>query len=365
MNEFVEVEMLDPTVRKRRAEGEEGSPATPLVSPEERILALEALVRTLQLEISELTQRVSNLVTKGVPPATGGLPEAHIPHSSKGRSRGGLGREKSGVTNTSQFVRQNFAEQNIPVGGSAPDRGSARNVPGTFQEGIRVSSREFSEEGGGWQEVRRRAPVREPAASRTPAASRSFKDILLGSTPAETLSAVLRVQEPPESRTTGVVTVMAKLPLRTRARAQPLLAWKAALKALKAPEVLRISLLNPCLAELYVDEAQVESLCGVLRRSGYLVSKELSVRDVERRARDYLRGFFRPLRRAALSALAQNLPEAVLAKAEEKLVGLDPHQRKMWRFQLQLDREWLRSHAVGESFLSGAATVGSGVEAAI
>ena len=157
--------------------------------------------------------------------------------------------------------------------------------------------------------------------------------------------------------------MVAKLPLRTRARIQPLMSWRAALKALKAPEVLRISLLNPCLAELYVDQDQAECLSAVLSRSGYLVSQELGVRDVERRARDYLRGFFRPLRRAALSALAQGLPEAVLAKAEEKLVGLDPHQRKMWRFQLQLDREWLRSHAVGEPFVSSATPAGSEVGA--
>jgi len=76
-----------------------------------------------------------------------------------------------------------------------------------------------------------------------------------------------------------------------------------------------------------------------------LHEEELNEKDLARRARAYLNGYFRPLRRAALHGFNFPQKEAVLAAAEkmipERFKGSSEHQ-KLWRRNIQFDLAQLK-----------------------
>jgi hypothetical protein len=261
----------------------------------------------------------------------------------KDKSGDGLDQEKSTKQGASAPVRQSLKKNNAPGGSLQLGDSKARRagqvsstarladqvppgstVPGKAPAGL------VEEE---WQEVRK------GATKASPPFKKSFKDVLKSSTPEETLKKVL--QEETQERSQGVIKLQVKLNLTAKARKEPLLSWRAVLKALNAPKILGISLLSPSQAELYVEKSRATELEGLLRSKGYLCQHCLSERDVARRARDYLHGYFLPLRRAALEDLSPRLRAMTLKIVEEKIQEMEPIGKKQWNYQLQKDLLWL------------------------
>jgi hypothetical protein len=159
------------------------------------------------------------------------------------------------------------------------------------------------------------------------------------------LKVLLRSPRPEEDRTTLVDIVTATLPLSTKAQAQPMMAWKQALQEITGHQPLLVSLINPCRAEVYLDSKVSTQVRDILSQQGYLQDpSELGERDLVRRKRAYLSGYFLPLRRAALQGLDSMQQLELLQLAEEDLSPSkhpDPITRKQWMFHIKKDRQWI------------------------
>ena len=205
----------------------------------------------------------------------------------------------------------------------------------------------------GWTEVPRSkrslktskqpVPVKTPSSKATPS---SLKDSLGGLSAAEKLKVLLRSPRPDHDRTTMVDIVTVNLPLSKKAQAQPMVAWKQAVKEITGHQPLLVSLVHPCRAEVYVDSAVSMEVKERLRPQGYLEEDppELEERDLVRRKRAYLSGYFLPLRRATLQGLDPTQQLQVLQMAEADLnPSKHPDQmtRKQWMFQIKKDRQWI------------------------
>jgi len=126
-----------------------------------------------------------------------------------------------------------------------------------------------------------------------------------------------------------------------------MVAWKQALRELTGHQPLHVSLINPCQAELYFDTKVSAAVQDSLRQQGYLMDPfELQDdRDLERRKRAYLSGYFLPLRRATLQGLDPTQQLRVLDLAEKDLSPTkhpDPVTRKQWTYQIGKDRQWIQ-----------------------
>jgi hypothetical protein len=173
-----------------------------------------------------------------------------------------------------------------------------------------------------------------------------LKDSLGGLSAAEKLKVLLRSSKPEQERTTMVDIVTVALPLSKKAQAQPMVAWKQAVKEMTGHQPLLVSLVHPCRAELYVDSAISTEVKERLSLLGHLqeAPPELGERDLVRRKRAYLSGYFLPLRRAALQGLDPTQQLQVLQQAEADLNPIkhpDQMSRKQWMFQIKKDREWI------------------------
>jgi hypothetical protein len=161
----------------------------------------------------------------------------------------------------------------------------------------------------------------------------------------DTLKVLLRVAKPPEERSSEIVILLAKLPLTKKAQSQPMLAWKQALKTLTGHLPLSISLINPCKAELFYDSKQASEVSQALKELDYLIEEhpELTDRDLGRRTRAYLDGYFLPLRRAALTGFSLELQKKVLGHSSECLRTKFPDKltQQQWKHQIAKDLAWI------------------------
>jgi len=199
------------------------------------------------------------------------------------------------------------------------------------------------------------APASEPRSPQSPTASRAPETeewTTVGPkgskmrekpTPAERqMPSLLRKQVPPEERTEEVVKVVLKLPLTPAARASPVSSWRKILKKEFKISLtpLHISLVNPEVGEVSL----CATVAGDFKRhlAAYLVDpRPLGAQDLERRARSYLGGFFKPLRRSALVGFDRELQMRVLDRAQELAEQLSTSEARRWRHHVQSDRDWV------------------------
>jgi hypothetical protein len=183
-------------------------------------------------------------------------------------------------------------------------------------------------------------PAKQPKAS-TSNVQKKFKNLqnLSGE---ETIKLLLRRQPPKESQPMEISSVMVSLPFTMKARQQPMLAWKASMKALTGHPPLAISLLNPGKAEVFYDTALILSVRESL--SAYLLNEAgVQERDLQRRKTMYFKGFFLPLRRAALQGFSIEAQHQLLDLAEKDLPRIpETDKRKQWKFHISKDRSWLQ-----------------------
>jgi hypothetical protein len=189
-------------------------------------------------------------------------------------------------------------------------------------------------------------PVAPQPSKELKTSSKSFKDSLGGLTGSEKLKVLLRVPRSEEEKTSCVEVLTVSLPLSKKAQAQPLVAWKQAILELTGHQPLLVSLIHPCRAEVYMDLKVSTTVKETLRGLGYLQDPlQLDERDLVRRKRAYLSGYFLLLRRAALQGLESNRQLELLQMVEAELSPEkypDQSTRKQWMFQVKKDREWVQ-----------------------
>lgn len=97
-----------------------------------------------------------------------------------------------------------------------------------------------------------------------------------------------------------------------------MIAWKEAVKALTSHSPLAISLLNPEKAELYF-KAEMIPVIRQSRLSAYLLEDiVVQEKDILRRKQLYLKGYFLPLRRAALQGFSSDQQKQLLDFSRER-----------------------------------------------
>jgi hypothetical protein len=151
------------------------------------------------------------------------------------------------------------------------------------------------------------------------------------------------------------LSLTAKLNLSQTARAEPLAAWKAALKLLTGVSPLQISLVNPGIAEAHFEEEDFQIAQAALRKHGALVDDLfLTERDLQRRVAAYCHSPFPLLRRQALKDFSGPLKLKLLQAVEESVAANpDSLARKRLKHAVAKDREWLREPEEGESRAEG------------
>jgi hypothetical protein len=202
----------------------------------------------------------------------------------------------------------------------------------------------------GWKEIpQRRSKEREKQRKKQPqgplpAAKESLKESLDSLNKEGKLRVLLRKPKRTEDRSAKIEVIPVSLPLSARAQAQPMVAWKQALETLTGHRPLSVSLIHPCKGEIFVDSSVQPVVTETLRKEGYLVeTHQVLEKDLERRKQAYLRGYFLPLRRAALTGFTPDLQLKLLDLAEASLLKLpNPTDRKQWKFQIAKDRSWVQ-----------------------
>ena len=131
---------------------------------------------------------------------------------------------------------------------------------------------------------------------------------------------LLRSNPDPDQQTAEVRSMHLKLKLKPAAREAPLESWYALVGAWsKGERPLHISLKNPNEAEIFYDPKatpHIESIPPSVQRVEVPI---LTERDVKRRARAYLAGYFKRLRHATLQGMTPQLQASILLAAEEML----------------------------------------------
>jgi hypothetical protein len=164
----------------------------------------------------------------------------------------------------------------------------------------------------------------------------------------EILKALLKTPKKPEERSSNIISIFVRIPMKVKAMQDPILAWKQFLKAKECDLPLSISLINPCTAELFYEESSLHQVLPVLKAENYLLDQsanhliyKISEKDLIRRADAYLRGYFRPLRLAALVGFNLESQKKVLLLAKERLEKkfVDKFSRQQWRYHVQKDMD--------------------------
>jgi hypothetical protein len=197
-------------------------------------------------------------------------------------------------------------------------------------------------------------PVVEPQSAWTKVTSKKAKKTAAPASLADLLKdkedpmkILLKKPMDEETKTSKVVAMVGRLPLSNTAQSQPILAWKTVLKEVTGHSPLSLSLVNPCVAEIFWDSAVAEEVRLKMSGKGFLDSSPitaLSEKDLNRRRDCYLRGYFLPLRRSALMGFSPTHQEKLLDLAEEKCKTFtDKVARRQWLHHIEKDRKWIKT----------------------
>ena len=217
-------------------------------------------------------------------------------------------------------------------------------IPSTSQENVVQQPPQ-------WKEVTNKKKIlhksyKEATISQDQKTSQSFFQKLQSQSDSDKINQLLRRPKPTQEQNQEISRVVVSLPLSTKARQKPMTAWKEAVKALTSHSPLAISLLNPEKAEIYF-KAEMIPMIRQSRLSAYLLEDiVVQEKDILRRKQLYLKGYFLPLRRAALQGFSSDQQKQLLDLAEKDLPKLDSSFRQQWKFQINKDRTWLQTVSV-------------------
>ena len=202
-----------------------------------------------------------------------------------------------------------------------------------------------------------------PIAPASPAA-KSYASAVKKSLPAfirEAVTATPEIQlhsllkKPPLEKITEVASLVVKIPLCVKARATLPIAQKAcelAFQAATGCTPLLISQYHPGTAEIFIASDQmskaIQALEALTPTGWAILPKATSERDMTRRAHAYLRGYFLPLRLAALEGFSPTEQSIILDRAEKLLDGprFPPAMEKLWKTNIRYDRNRLTDMSV-------------------
>ena len=95
------------------------------------------------------------------------------------------------------------------------------------------------------------------------------------------------------------------------------------------------------MAEVVLPEEYKEPALRLLPEMSIVGDRDLSYKDVKRRAASYNRSYFLELRRASLEGLSNHLQLEVLSTAEAALPRLPEGRRKAVQSAILTDRQWV------------------------
>ena len=150
-------------------------------------------------------------------------------------------------------------------------------------------------------------------------------------------------QHTPESR--AVSSIYFSCRLTRQGRRDPLFSLRKIFQGFTEVHPLECNLVSHSptrsVAEIFLPEIYKEQALRLLPESSIVWGKDLSYKDVRRRAASYNRSFFLELRRANLDGLSNQLQLEVLATAEAAIPRLPEGRRKGVQMAIHSDREWV------------------------
>jgi hypothetical protein len=166
------------------------------------------------------------------------------------------------------------------------------------------------------------------------------------SSPEKTVELLMKKPLSPDQQTLEVSSFVADFPLSPLAQKNSPVAVQAIMESLTGQKALSISMISFSKAEVFVDSRHLESIKTKLSDSRMIALKnhQTTASDLSRRARAYLRGYFKTLRLASLNDFSPTQKLEVLKLAEALLPTIqDRVRRKKWKSTIQFDRAQLLS----------------------
>ena len=196
-----------------------------------------------------------------------------------------------------------------------------------------------------WATVAKKGLPKHPQEKQPP---QTFSQQLKVATSEQQLKLLIRQPLPDSEKATNIVKTPVSIQLTQRAQAQPLLAWKTAIKAVTKQEPLLISLTSLNRADIYWDAKLADSVTKALREKGYLgkAAPSKTPQQLNQAAKTYMRGYFPLLRQSILEEYSPSERETILSKAEEMSLKLEKRQSQRWKYQISQDRIWLSTNTI-------------------
>jgi hypothetical protein len=198
-----------------------------------------------------------------------------------------------------------------------------------------------------WTEVKSKVKVQSIVKpTQVQSSMKSSLKTFLDASPSkeEVLKTLLKSPKKPEERESNIISIFAKAPLTSKGMLEPILSWKQILSHTTGELPLSISIVSPNMVELFYEEKSLHKVIPILKANGHLMERTsamMTEKDIVRRTEAYLRGYFLPLRRAALIGFNPELQKKVLSIAKEKVEKkfVDKFTRQQWRHQIQKDMD--------------------------
>lgn len=153
----------------------------------------------------------------------------------------------------------------------------------------------------------------------------------------------------PDKKSEQVTVLWLNAKFNLGARQYPTQSWNEVLEESEVRQfILQRSLINPNTLEVFVDNKHTEKVTGQLRkweggRVKVVTDFAVSARDTHRRARAYTRGYFLPLRRAALAGLSTDLQILTLKAAKIQVSKEQPGElKRKWLHHIKVDSEYFK-----------------------
>jgi hypothetical protein len=151
--------------------------------------------------------------------------------------------------------------------------------------------------------------------------------------------------EPPR-KTDQVLSRVVSIPFKSTAALSSLKSWKQLIRQFLGPDIiLNVSVIHPTKAQIFYDVQDAGKVDEFLKKVHAVdATHKLKNQDIIRLAAAYLRGYFKPLRKAVIEDLEKDIREKVLTKAEELIGSQDFFQgnqvrQLMWKHWVAQDKK--------------------------
>jgi hypothetical protein len=142
------------------------------------------------------------------------------------------------------------------------------------------------------------------------------------------------LQNPLEKEKPKVMSAILTMDLNKEAQKSPYLAWRTAVHTWSGVKPLLISIRSPNQAEIFFDARHVSQISKLPPEVSDLGTTSILLpKDILRRAKMYLQGYYKDLRLATLAGFHPQNQLQVLATAESLLPSHFMHQTDQFRWQ--------------------------------